>query len=234
MRPIETSEAVQREARERLYPALTNPNWLVLRIRREIFRAWLARIPGNNLSVLDLGGRIQPYRTLLNGRVQKYVAVDLRKSPLVDLIGDGTHLPLSSSMFELVLCTQVLEYVPQPAAVVAELYRVLKPGGFLVLSVPSVFPRDSDEDTWRFLPTSLRVLLSSFAELEIAPEGTSIAGFFRTMCVCLQILVRPRFLRTLTRFMLVPVLNVTGYILESVLPTSNDQFTANFSVVARK
>ncbi len=230
----ETLEAVQREARERLYPSLTNPNWLVLRSRRKIFERWLTRVAGNNLSVLDLGGRIQPYRPLLEERVQKYVAIDLRKSPLVNLIADGSNLPLASSSFDLVLCTQVLEYVPQPATAVAEIHRVLKPGGVLLLSAPSVFPRDADEDAWRFLPRSLRLLMSPFAEVEIAPEGTSVAGLFRTICVCLQIFLKPRFLWSAARFTLIPVLNLLGHILESILPTSNDQFTANFSVLARK
>ena len=234
MQQEQTPEALQREARERLYPSLTNPSWLVLRSRRKIFQAWLARVPGDNLSVLDLGGRIQPYRALLGARLQRYVAVDLRKSPLVVLVADGSHLPLAPSSFDMVLCTQVLEYVPDPAAVIAEIYRVLKPGGLLFLSAPSVFPRDSDQDVWRFLPGSLRLLLSSFMELEIVPEGTSLAGFFRTVCVCLQIFIKPEFLRVVSRSTLVPVLNLMGYISESLVSTSNDQFTANFSVLARK
>ncbi len=234
MQREETLEAVQREARQRLYPSLTNPNWLILRSRRKIFRDWVARVPGSNLSVLDLGGRIQPYRPLLDGRLQRYVAIDLRRSPLVALVADGAHLPFAPGSFDLVLCTQVLEYVAEPAAFTAEMYRVLKPGGLLFLSAPSVFPRDSDEDAWRFLPRSLRLLLSSFAEIEIAPEGTSITGFYRTICVCLQIFIKPAVLRTISRFTIFPVLNVMGWVSESVFSNSNDQFAANFSVLARK
>ena len=233
MKSLETLQAVQREGRKRLHPSLTNPNWLILRSRRKILQGWISRA-GNNLSVLDLGGRIQPYRVLLESRLQRYLAIDLRNSPLVDLVGDGAHLPFASSTFDMVLCTQVLEYIPRPETVIAELHRVLKPGGSLLLSAPAVFPRDSDDDTWRFLPKGLRILLSSFDELEIVPEGSSIAGFFRTACVCLQMFLKPRLLQSISRFTFVPVLNLTGYFLESILAISNDQFTANYSVLARK
>ncbi len=212
---METLETVNREGRERLNPSLTNPNWLVLRRRREIFRKWLARVDGRDLDVLDVGGRIQPYRPLLQGRLRRYVAVDLRQTPLVNVVARGEQIPLASAQFDLVICTQVLEYVPEPAAVIAEIHRVLKPGGCLLLSVPAVFPRDSDHDSWRFLPESLRYLLRSFHDVEVASEGSSVAGFFRTVGVCLVMFARPAFLGRLLRFTLIPAMNITAVSLES-------------------
>ncbi|MGA2346788.1 MAG: hypothetical protein ABSF93_12335, partial [Candidatus Sulfotelmatobacter sp.] len=106
---METLDTVNREGRERLYPSLTDPSWLVLRRRREIFRKWLARVDGHDLEVLDVGGRIQPYRPLLEGRVRRYVAVDLRQTPLVNVVGRGEQTPFAEAQFNLVICTQVLE-----------------------------------------------------------------------------------------------------------------------------
>jgi SAM-dependent methyltransferase len=231
---METLDTVNREGRERLYPSLTNPSWLVLRRRREIFRKWLERVDGHDLEVLDVGGRIQPYRPLLEGRVRRYVTVDLRRTPLVNVVGRGEQTPFAEAQFNLVICTQVLEYIPEPAAVIAEIYRVLKPGGFLLLSVPAVFPRDSDHDRWRFLPASLRYLLRSFCAVEVVAEGSSIAGFFRTANVCLVMFARPAFVRALLQFTLIPLLNITAAALESVSGSSSDQLAANFSAFARK
>ena len=145
---METLDTVNREGRERLYPALTNPSWLVLRRRREIFRKWLARVDGRDLDVLDVGGRIQPYRPLLEGRTRRYVAVDLRQTPLVSVVGRGEQIPFAEAQFDLVICTQVLEYIPEPAAVVAEIYRVLKPGGLSAIECARGFSA-------RFRPRSL-------------------------------------------------------------------------------
>ena len=234
MESMETLEEVNREGRERLYPSLTNPSWLVLRKRREIFQKWLAGLEGRELTVLDVGGRVQPYRPLLEGRLRRYVALDLRRTPLVNVVGRAEQISMADAQFDLVICTQVLEYVPDPSAAIAEIHRVLKPGGCLMLSVPAVFPRDSERDSWRFLPQSLRVLLRSFSLLEIAPEGASIAGFCRTVCVCGVRFARPVFLSGLFQFTLVPMLNLTACCLESLFSITDDEFTANYSVLAQK
>jgi SAM-dependent methyltransferase len=230
---MESLEQARLEGRQRLYPSISNPSWLVLRRRRELFQRWLDKVPDRELSILDVGGRIQPYRALLSNRVRRYVAVDPRSTPLVNVVGQAEHLPLPDGVFDVVFCTQVLEYVADPRTVVAEIYRVLRPGGFLLLSAPTMFPRDSDPEYWRFLPSSLRLLLSSFSSAEVAPEGYSITGVLRTINVFLASLSSPM-VRYLLRATLIPTLNVAGMVLESVLPSTNDQFTVNFSVLAQK
>ncbi len=231
---METLDRVTREGRGRLYPSLTNPSWLVLRRRREIFQKWLGHIEESQLLVLDVGGRIQPYRPLLEKQLHFYVALDLRRTALVNVIASGDQIPIPDDKVDLVLCTQVLEYVSDPAAVVAEIHRVLKPGGHLLLSVPAVFPQDSEQDRWRFLPDGLALLLRSFTRVEIAAEGSSVAGLFRTVCVCLVMLSRPVFVGKILKMTLVPLLNLTAALLEPWLASENTQFAANFSALAKK
>jgi hypothetical protein len=45
---------------------------------------------------------------------------------------------------------------------------------------------------------------------------------------------RPAFIGTLLRFTVIPVLNIAAFSLESMLTSSNDQFAANFSALAKK
>lgn len=54
--------------------------------------------------------------------------------------GDAEALPLQSNAFSTVLCTEVLEHLPNPEQAVAEIERVLAPGGVLIGSVPSRSP----------------------------------------------------------------------------------------------
>ncbi len=230
----ETLEQVQALGRERLYPSVTSPNWLVLRKRRELFQNWLAGMRLSNPAVLDVGGRIQPYRPLIDEGRARYTAVDLNITPLVNVAGDAQQLPFASDIFDLVICTQMLEYAPEPPRVIAEIRRVLKTGGCLLMSVPSVFPRDADYDRWRFLAPGIRQLLSEFSSVEIVPEGGSITGFFRTINSCLQIFARYDFLRTVLRYTVVPILNVAGALLEAMAGSTNDQFAVNYSVFAKK
>jgi hypothetical protein len=111
---------------------------------------------------------------------------------------------------------------------------VLKPGGTLLLSVPTAFPRDADEDRWRFLPAGIRQLLSMFSSTEIVPEGKSIIGFFRTVNVCLQLFAMYPAIRTLMSVTITPMLNVMGLGLEQLVRSQNDAFAVNYSVMARK
>ena len=230
---METLEQVSWEGKQRLYPSLSNPNWLVLRKRRQLFQRWLTKLPHQDLCILDVGGRIQPYRALLPHRLRRYIALDLRATPLVNVVGTAELLPFPDGFFDVVFCTQVLEYVSEPRNVVGEIRRVLKPGGFLLLSAPSMFPRDSDPEYWRFLPASLRLLLASFSNTELVPEGHSICGLFRTINVFLDAF-SGSMLRRFLHATLIPAFNLMGLLLEWASATTNDQFTVNFSVLAQK
>jgi SAM-dependent methyltransferase len=226
-------EQVQQESQERLHPSVTNPNWLVLRRRRQIFEAGLDRLQKSALSVLDVGGRLQPYRPLLGARTKSYIAVDLQMSPLVNVAAAVEALPFRNEQFDFVICTQVFEYLPDPGLAVAEIKRVLRKGGVLFLSAPAVFLRDDDKECWRFLPEGLRRLLRDFETVQIMPEGNSLTGFFRTCNVFLTSFFKPRFLLPLWQWTVVPLLNGAGWVLER-FAGQNEQFTANYSVWARK
>jgi SAM-dependent methyltransferase len=234
MGQAETLEQVTRDGRERLHPSLTNPHWLVLKKRREIFEEWIAKLPPGRLRVLDLGGRIQPYRPLLEDRLLNYISADVRKTPLVSVLADGEQLPFGDGQFDLVICTQVLQYVAEPARITREVARVLRPGAYFFLSVPSASPSDAAEECWRFLPGGLRYLLTPFSRLEIIPEGRSVAGFFRTANACFNIFVRYPFIRVLYRYTVCPMINLMGAVLEGWSGTTNDQFTVNYTVIAQK
>jgi SAM-dependent methyltransferase len=221
-------------ARKRLYPSLTNPNYLVLRRRREVMSRWIEGLPGKEWRVLDIGGRYQPYRPLLEEKTKFYVALDVLRTPLVDVIGRGESLPFEAGSFDLVLATQVFEYFEQPHAAAAEIHRILKPGGCLLMSVAAVAPRFVDEEHWRYLPAGLRSLLSPFSRVEILPELSSVGSFFRTLNFSLSLFAKYNWLRQALHYTAVPVLNLIGLQFETLVHSQNDQLAANYSALAQK
>jgi SAM-dependent methyltransferase len=231
---VETLHWVERNAKERLHPSLRNPSYLVLSKRRENFSRWLRDAAVPNPSVLDVGGRIQPYRPLLPVPIRRYIAVDILASPLVNVRANASELPFASDTFDIVFCTQVLEYLPRPDLAVLEICRVLKPNGLALLSFAAFYPRATDEEHWRFWPAALRAILRPFREVEIVSEGTSISGFLRACCVCLSMFAKYGWLRATVEFTVVPFLNVSGKLLEQISHTQNDQAAGNYSVLARK
>jgi SAM-dependent methyltransferase len=230
----ETLEQATREGANRLHPSLTNPSWLVLTRRRELLHQFLTGLPPGELTVLDIGGRIQPYRPLLEGRVAYYLAIDLRPNPLVNVLARAEALPLPDNQIDLIICTQVLEYVSEPNAVMSEMYRVLKPGGYLFLSAPSIFPFDSVEDRWRFTRGGIVQLLHRFKHVEVRGEGSSIEGLFRTIALWITLFARPAVVAWSCRWMLVPTLNLSARFLSNIIRSENEQFSVNFSAFARK
>jgi SAM-dependent methyltransferase len=71
--------------------------------------------------------------------------------------GDGTRLPFADDTFDHIICSEVMEHIPDDAAAAAELARVLKPGGTLAVTVPTWMPEKvcwalSDEYHAPFVP----------------------------------------------------------------------------------
>jgi len=92
-------------------------------------------------TVLDLGCGSRPYEAFFNGRVNRWVGADYPSTghppaKRLDVVADAMNLPLAGESFDTVLCTQVLEHVPEPMDVLREARRVLRPGGHLVLTAP--------------------------------------------------------------------------------------------------
>jgi SAM-dependent methyltransferase len=72
-------------------------------------------------------------------RAQDFAA-SATESRLSWIHGDALRLPFPDASFERVICSEVLEHIPDYRAVLAELRRVLKPGGLLAVSVPRFLP----------------------------------------------------------------------------------------------
>jgi ubiquinone/menaquinone biosynthesis C-methylase UbiE len=58
-------------------------------------------------------------------------------------VANAQELPFGNSMFDAVVCSEVLEHLHNPADALGEILRVLRPGGFALLTVPNLFCLDS-------------------------------------------------------------------------------------------
>ena len=87
--------------------------------------------------VLDVGSGIKPYLPYFEPYADSYVGVDIG-NPAADLEGSVEALPVADGAFDVVLCTQVLEHVEDPARAVRELHRVTSPGGRVLASTHGV------------------------------------------------------------------------------------------------
>lgn len=110
----------------------------------------LARVaPGS--AVLDIGCRDGGLRRWLPPGV-RYQGMDITPEfagPDIVIRDVSDGIPFEDGAFDFVFCIEVLEHVPNPWGALAEMHRVLRPGGVLVLSVPN--PYHAKELIWNLL-----------------------------------------------------------------------------------
>jgi len=120
--------------------------------------------------MLECGG--SRYRRFVNPRnVESYQDIDIL--PGCSLQADIQDMPLvANESRDLVICTQVLQYVEHPARAIAEFHRVLKAGGRLLLSVPCIEQENPrHHDRWRFTVRAVRELLVQFSHQRVVAQG---------------------------------------------------------------
>lgn len=99
-------------------------------------------------------------------------AFDIYDTPNVQFIADGHHLPLPDDLFDAVIIQAVLEHVLQPAQVVAEIWRVLRPGGLVYAETPFMQQvHEGPYDFTRFTESGHRYLFRNFDVLASGASG---------------------------------------------------------------
>lgn len=132
-----------------------------------------------SLRTLDIGAQNGPYAAFFPNRI----ALDVRQGRGVQVLGDAQALGLADQSFDVVLCTEVLEHLPEPQRAIDEMHRVLTPGGTLLLTTRFLFPiHDAPHDYFRFTKYGLRHLLRRFEILELEEEADSVG----TLAILLQ------------------------------------------------
>lgn len=137
-----------------------------------------------NGNFLDLGCGNKPYETLYNIVTDYQTGCDIVQSDKkrVDVICPVTDLKFSDSIFDSVLCTQVLEHVYEHDKMIQEIYRVLKPGGTLILTVPFSWElHEEPYDFFRYTKHALKQLFETngFQIDYIKPNGGKWAAIYQ-------------------------------------------------------
>ena len=177
-RPLPHSSPIGLLARLRFAARLVAD--LQVRTVHRHLRGFLPQLSG---SVLDLGCGQSPYRHLL-GPNARYLGIDFEGSRHFEYAEekdvtyfDGRRIPLDDGSVDHVICTEVLEHCPDPAVLLGEVHRVLKPGGTGVFTVPwSARYHYIPHDYFRYTPSMLRILFRSFSDARVEPRGTDVSA----------------------------------------------------------
>lgn len=119
-------------------PSIENPTYWWYRARAELLRVVMEPHLGTPDRVLDVGSADGPSVSWLRRHGHR-VAMDLDPRGLQpgDVCGSALQLPFATDSFDVVAAFDVVEHCAPEATALAELHRVLAPGGRLLMSVPA-------------------------------------------------------------------------------------------------
>lgn len=152
--------------------------WLTKKTTREHLQCFI-KSHATNKRTLDLGSSWSPYAEYFPDRV----SCDIEAREGVDVVADAHSLPFKDEEFENILCSEVLEHLHTPEQAIAEMWRVLAPGGTLILTTRFMFPiHDAPHDYFRFTEIGMKYLFRNWEILSFAPE----TKHFETLAVLIH------------------------------------------------
>ena len=212
-------------------------NWLVHRI----IRIHLTRVAAKYIAgrLLDIGCGEKPYKKLFAPFVSEHIGIDYKDTPhdisQIDRFGTAYTIPADNEEFDCVICTAVLEHLEEPEKALNECFRVLRPGGVAIYTVPFIWHlHEEPRDFFRYSKYGLKYLFKK-AQFEIL-ELKALSGFWVTFG---QLFVYNIYRLNHGFLRYIPIIPAIGYIvqgvsylLESVDKT--EKWTWMYLVVAKK
>jgi SAM-dependent methyltransferase len=109
----------------------TNPLYIIKKKFRDQIRKYGNQITG---LTLDVGCGKRPFVKFIAS--ERYVGLEQNVRLKPDVVSNAAYLPFRDGVFDSLLCTEVLEHVPEPKQVIEEISRVLKEGGKVYITTP--------------------------------------------------------------------------------------------------
>lgn len=188
--------------------------------------------------VLEVGAGGDYLKNDLKSMYDEWISLDYDlRSDSIDLRGDGQQLPFKDEIFDTIISIDVLEHVPNPEKFVSELFRVIKPGGNVILSTPFFFYlHEEPYDFFRFSKYGLRTIFerNGFSVIDIMPT----AGVIAIIGLIISIFITKtfRFSKTILKLLL----KINRFIqLKLLLPIDNKldknkRFAQGHFIIAKK
>jgi len=194
-------------------------------------------------TVLDVGCGAQVYRNLLPPGVN-YRGIDTASAK-----GDfGYDVPdthyfegddwgVTDESCDVLLCTEVLEHIPDPAAFLIQVWRCLRPGGRLVMTVPFAARwHYIPQDYWRFTPSGLRRLLDAagFDQVSVRARGNPLTvACYKAMALPLMMINGNRLVQRGLAALFLPLVAVLAAIGNLSMGTDWGDDCLGYTVTAR-
>lgn len=111
----------------------------------------------------------------LGQKIVDLKSMDIDPAMNPDIIGDVCRIPFPDQSIDFIIMMEVLEHVKEPFIAVSEIYRVLKPGGRVILSTPFIYPVHAEpHDYFRYTKNGLLYMFRFFKAIEVIERNSYI------------------------------------------------------------
>jgi SAM-dependent methyltransferase len=217
-------------------PKITFPAYLS---RNRLLKSLSAYIPQLKGELLDFGCGTKPYKPLFN--VEKYTGVDMENpghphlNEEIDVLYDGKKLPFPDNYFDSVFSSEVFEHVFNLEEILQEIWRVMKPGGKILVTCPfAISEHESPNDFARYTSFAIKHLFekNNFKVLAFEKSGNHVETVFQLWIMYIHLHITPYFrkipvIRSAFRFFSYTSLNLLAKIFSRVLPRRKDLYLNN-------
>ena len=142
----------------RAYTFYTSPAKLIV---RNVTKKFFNKIPPC-LSVIEIGGGNAMMRSILQKacRSKTYISSDIEPTNNTDVICDAQDMIFSDEDADVIAAFEVMEHIPDTNKFLSEVSRVLRPNGYLVISVPFLYGKHDYQDFYRWTAQGLERVMN--------------------------------------------------------------------------
>lgn len=193
--------------------------------------------------ILDVGCGSKPYKDLFT--FKKYIGIDI-KNPAhsheqedVDFYYDGKSFPFSDSSFDSLVCFEVLEHVFNPDSFLEEIVRVVKPRGYIIMTMPFIYEEhEKPNDYCRYSSFGFRHIAEKNDLVLI--EEKKLLNDLRIIFLLLNTYIyrvifsgrkKKRKINLILALLSCSLSNIVGIILSKILPRNDDIYFGNIFVL---
>ena len=214
-------------------------NWLIFRIIDPALAGACAQFAHGIL--LDMGCGQKPYAEMVAPYVDTHLGLDhpgsYHQKDWVNIYATAYDAGLSDQCVDTVLCTDVLEHLEEPSGAINEAFRVLRPGGYAIYTVPLYWHlHEEPRDFYRYTQHGLQYLFekNGFEIVEIRPLTGFIVTFSQQLCYYLWRWRKGGMINPLWWLIPIPVTLIQALALFLNRFDRSHQFNCEYLIIAKK
>jgi SAM-dependent methyltransferase len=194
--------------------------------------------------ILDFGCGDKPYKSFFNHAIE-YIGLDIEneghshEKEEIDVYYDGKTIPFENEYFDSVFSSEVFEHVFDIDPILDEIYRVLKKGGKMLISLPFIWnEHEEPNDFGRYTSFGIKHILDKhgFEVIRLTKTGhfAAVAAQLVPLYIYELISTKNKYFNLLINFIFMSPFVIVGLLISSIMPRNRSLYFNNVVLAVKK